>query len=100
MRLLRCLDYFLAARDACTERDTLVRFISFSEQINLGLRMFFDHLLWLLKAGVTKGNEPRLNYYSNLFWFWGLVMAIVRGVKQLQLEAERAELARIQKRVS
>jgi len=68
----------------------------------LGNLVYFgtDHIIWLIKIGVMKGNATKLNEYSGKGWFWALVFWLIHDVDQLiksyqrenQLKKKRSEL--------
>lgn len=92
MRLAKTVDYLLAAQNALSERDPVVRALSVLDGLNLALRMIFDNLQWAAKAGVYDGDEKHLGRVANLFWLLGLLMSIARGLYKIQLlKAEEVE---------
>jgi len=68
----------------------------------LGNLVYFgtDHIIWLIKIGVIKGNANKLNEYSGKGWFWALVFWLIHDADQLiksyqrevQLKKKRSEL--------
>lgn len=73
------LQALVSPRDPTIRRLGLLEFISHT--------LFFpcEHIAFLIKNGVVKGDAARVGGLTVFFWFWSLVFAEIRNVYQMLL---------------
>ena len=52
-RLFRTIDFILAAKNALSEPDIIVRFVKVFDNLFKALRMLIDNIHWAIKIGVS-----------------------------------------------
>lgn len=85
LRLGRFIDVLYGAFKSIHNPNLLIRFTLTMAKINSAIYYLNDHVVWLGRVGLVKVNQESWSKRGNRYWFYSLVLVLLRDIYELWL---------------